>query len=66
MATTQELTFSQGTQFQTVDVVVIDNSVFENTEEFFAQLITADSRVTIVNSSAETQIGDDDSGMGYT
>ena len=63
MATTQELTFSQGTQFQTVDVVLIDNNVFENIEDFFVQLTSADSRVTIFEPSAEIQILDDDNGM---
>ena len=66
MATVQELTFSQGTQFQAVDVVIIDNNVFENTENFFAELTSADRRITIVNSNAETQIEDDDNGMEYT
>ena len=65
MGTTQQLTFSQGTQLQTVNVTIIDNNIFENTETFSAQLTTSDGRVNIVESSAVTQIVDDDNGMPH-
>ena len=64
-STTQEITFSQGEQFKTVEVPVIDDGVFENTEEFSAQLTTTDIRVNIVERDATARIADNDDGNAY-
>ena len=61
-STTQEITFSQGEQFKTVEVPVIDDDAFEDTEEFSAQLTTTDIRVNIVERDATARILDDDDG----
>ena len=61
-STTQEITFSQGEQFKTVEVAVIDDDAFEDTEEFSAQLTTTDIRLNIVERDATARITDDDDG----
>ena len=64
-STTQEITFSQGEQFKTVEVAVIDDDAFEDAEEFSAQLTTTDSRVNIVERDATVRIADNDDGNAY-
>lgn len=63
VGTTQAVTFTPGTAQQTVQVPIIDDSVFESTEQFSAQLTTTDRRVNIVEPSASATIRDDDTGM---
>ena len=63
MRTTQTVTFSPGTQSQTVQVPIIDDNIFESTEDFSAQLTTSDRRVNIVEPTAVATIVDDDTGM---
>ena len=63
MRTTQTVTFSPGTQSQTVQVPIIDDNIFESNEDFSAQLTTSDRRVNIVEPTAVATIVDDDTGM---
>ena len=63
--TTQTVRFSPGTQSQTVLVPLINNNIFESTEDFSAQLTTSDRRVNIVEPMAVATIVDDDTGMHY-
>lgn len=58
----QDITFSPGDQLKRVNVTIIDDNIFENLEEFSAQLTTLDGRVIIAESDAVVQIVDDDNG----
>lgn len=59
---TQEIIFLPGDQLKTVNVTIIDDDIFENLEDFSAQLSTLDGRVVLAESNAVAQIVDDDSG----
>lgn len=43
-------------------MTIIDDDIFENLEEFSAQLSTLDERVVLADYNAVAQIMDDDSG----
>lgn len=56
------MTFANGVRFQSISVFIINDTVFENPEEFSGRLTTTDSRVSIVNSEATAVIIDNDNG----
>ena len=58
---TEAVTFSQGTQNHTVEVAVINDGIFESTEDFATLLTTMDSRVNIFEANALATVTDDDS-----
>lgn len=60
MGTTQSITFQPGQTLQTVQVMIIDDSVYEGLQDFLAELTTTDSGVNIFQSDATAQITDED------
>jgi hypothetical protein len=54
------ISFSDGSSTASVNVPIVDNTEFEQSESFFIDLVNPQGGVTISNSTAEVRIADDD------
>lgn len=58
--TTQTVTFQPGQTLAIVQVMLTDDNVYEGTQDFFGELTTTDSSVSIFEPDATAEITDED------